>query len=87
MYESACTLSGQLCFLSSFPLDVESGSPDTWTAMLGKRPSLFRSIKLYVLSIPAMTDLDSWDDEPTISGTEHAAFDALNKERVAFPKS
>jgi len=31
-----------------------------------------------------MTDSDSWDYEPTISVTEHAAFDALNKERVAI---
>ena len=30
-----------------------------------------------------MTDSDSWDDEPTISVTEHAALDALNKEKVA----
>jgi len=45
--ESPCTLSGQLRFFSSFPLDAESGSPDTWTALLGKRPSsVRRSIKL-----------------------------------------
>jgi len=31
-----------------------------------------------------MTDSDSWDDEPTISVTEHAA---LNKERVVILKS
>ena len=34
-----------------------------------------------------MTDSDSWDDEPTISVTGHAALDALNKERVAIFKS
>jgi len=34
-----------------------------------------------------MTDSDSWNDEPTISVTEHAALDALNKERVAILKS
>ena len=34
--ESTCTLSGHPSFLSPFPLDVESGSPDTWTALLGK---------------------------------------------------
>jgi len=34
-----------------------------------------------------MTDSDSWDDEPTISVTEHASLDALNKERVAILKS
>jgi len=34
-----------------------------------------------------MTDSDSWDDEHTISVTEHAALDALNKERVAILKS
>jgi len=45
--ESTCTLSGQLHFLSPFPLDTESGSLDTWTALLGKRPSsVRRSIKL-----------------------------------------
>jgi len=86
-----CTLSGQLRFLSPFPLDAESGSPDTWTALLGKRPSSQsggdKVIVIYVLSIPAMTDSDSWDDEPTISVTEHAALDALNKEGVAILKS
>ena len=45
--ESTRTLSGQLRFLSPFPLDAESGSPDTWSALLGKRPSsVRRSIKL-----------------------------------------
>jgi len=34
-----------------------------------------------------MTDSDFWDDEPTISVTEHAALDALNKEKVAILKS
>ena len=34
-----------------------------------------------------MTDSDSWDDELTISVTEHAALDALNKERVAILES
>jgi len=34
-----------------------------------------------------MTDSDSWDDESTISVTEHAALDALNLERVAILKS
>jgi len=47
--ESTCTLSGQLHLLSPFPLDAESGSPDTWNALLGKRPSsVRRSIKLYL---------------------------------------
>jgi len=43
--ESTCALSGQLRFLSPFPLDAESGSPDTWTALLGKRPSSVRRSK------------------------------------------
>jgi len=34
-----------------------------------------------------MTDSDSWDDEPTISVTEHDALDALNKDKVAILKS
>ena len=29
-----------------------------------------------------MMDSDSWDDEPTISVTEHAALDALNEESL-----
>jgi len=33
-----------------------------------------------------MTGSDSWDDEPTISVTEHAALDALNKEESLFLK-
>jgi len=46
--ESTCTLSGQLRFLSPFPLDAESGSPDTWTVLLGKRPSSVRRSMLHL---------------------------------------
>jgi len=34
-----------------------------------------------------MTNSGSWDDEPPISVTEHAALDALNKDKVTILKS